>query len=233
MSPRTGFFHHFEARETLNRLCDAKSEDSSTEPLSTDMINKYCIENLPYFDEFLGPYPFERYKQWISLTDLSEPELVKRINSNSRPIRSISAIKPREFVSHRKKINSDSKKIDLNDLNHAIKLDEQHPLKFTDIECLQAYPTNSTPQQITRNKIDNTFLLEQLIEAHGGDDNSMLGELQFVFVVFFNWPKLRGVRAVEETVEAGLQGIASYDKQTGILRQFHACSRFSAERGIC
>ena len=182
MSPRTGFFHYFEGRETLIRLYDEKSEDFSTEPLSTDTINKYRIEHLPYFDQFLGPYPFEQYKQWISLTDLIGADLFKRMNSHSGLIRSVSAIVPKEFVSHRNKMDCDSSKNDLNDLN--FKLDEQHLLKFTDVDRLQAYPANSTPQQITRNKIDNSFLLEQLIEAHGGDENSVLGELQFAFVVF-------------------------------------------------
>ena len=107
---------------------------------------------------------------------------MKRINSDSELIRSVSAIVPKEFVSHRNKMDCDSSKNDLNDLN--FKMDPLHLLKFTDVDRLLVHPENSTPEQITRNQIDNSFLLEQLIAASGGEENSVLGELQFAFVVF-------------------------------------------------
>lgn len=183
LSPRTGFFHHFESKETLIKIFDQSSEDFSTEQLSNDIINQYRIENLPYFDQYLGPYPFEEYKKWISLTDLISEEVVKRVNSDSKLIRSVSAIIPKEFVSHKNKMECDVSKNDLNDLD--FKIDPKYKLKFIDIEQLKAYPTNSTPDQITSHKIDNSFLLEQIINIYDKNENQVLGELQITFIVFF------------------------------------------------
>lgn len=182
LSPRTGFFHYFECKETLIKVFDTTSEDFSSEPLSVDLINQYRIENLPYFDSHLGPYPFEQYKQWISLTDLISSQLLEKVNSDSELIRSVSAIVPKQFISTKNQMECDSNANDLNDLN--FKLDPKHLLKFTKIEQLNAYPINSTPEQITRNKIDNSYLLEQLIDHHAMDENRALGELQLAFIVF-------------------------------------------------
>ena len=183
LSPRTGFFHYFECKETLIKEFDIVNEDLSTESLTSELINKYRIHNLPYFDSHLGPYPFEQYKQWISLTDFIDLTLTERLNSESKSIRSVSAIVPKVFRSNRNQMETDEEANDLNDLN--FKIDSKHQLKFTSINQLNAYPTNSSPEQITKYKIDNSFLLEQIINNYDKDTGKVLGELQLAFIVFF------------------------------------------------
>lgn len=64
---RNGFFHWFRKGEVLVRKWNKRLEDIS-EDIVAEMEIVHFKENITLFDDFLGPYPFEIWEQWKSLT---------------------------------------------------------------------------------------------------------------------------------------------------------------------
>ena len=67
VAPRTGFFHVFQRKELLVKQYDPNMEDISPEPPHPALVQR-LKDNLKELDCFLGPFPYESWKKWISLT---------------------------------------------------------------------------------------------------------------------------------------------------------------------
>ncbi|XP_063855894.1 protein AAR2 homolog isoform X1 [Scylla paramamosain] len=77
-APRTGFFHFFRPREVVVRHYDPVAEDLKVEEPNVDEVER-IRSNLQQMDRFLGPYPLESWRKWISLTQHVEEAELKRM----------------------------------------------------------------------------------------------------------------------------------------------------------
>lgn len=77
VAPRIGFFHDFTERELVAYEWNTKDEIlvkiQESEQIERLMSNR---ENL---DRHLGPYPYERYRHWLSLTEKLNVAVVQRV----------------------------------------------------------------------------------------------------------------------------------------------------------
>ena len=65
-APRTGFFHEFGQGELLAKRYDPKNETLMAVEDEDGQRMKADLKNL---DRFLGPYPYDSWKKWVSLTN--------------------------------------------------------------------------------------------------------------------------------------------------------------------
>lgn len=67
MAPKVGFFYNFRPSEFVVRKWDKVTEDISLQPVDeTEIVG--LKENIEVLDTFLGPYPYDVWKKWTSLT---------------------------------------------------------------------------------------------------------------------------------------------------------------------
>lgn len=62
-----GFFHVFEKQEMIVRKFDLRTEVLSTDVCPDEEIDSLKT-NMEDLDRFLGAYPYEMWRKWISLT---------------------------------------------------------------------------------------------------------------------------------------------------------------------
>ena len=63
---RNGFFHNFKLKEVLAKKWNQQTETIDNYVYSSEELRGFS-ENRRELDKFLGPYPFDEYKRWISL----------------------------------------------------------------------------------------------------------------------------------------------------------------------
>ncbi|XP_076055423.1 protein AAR2 homolog isoform X1 [Oratosquilla oratoria] len=66
-APRTGFFHHFTRKEVLVKRYDPKMEDLIEEDEDPEQVERIAA-NLQQLDQYLGPYPWDSFRRWVSLS---------------------------------------------------------------------------------------------------------------------------------------------------------------------
>ena len=65
-SPRSGFFHRFTPGQVLAKRFDPQDEEiKDVGPEDADRIGRGLNE----LDRSLGPYPYDTWKKWVSLTN--------------------------------------------------------------------------------------------------------------------------------------------------------------------
>ncbi len=74
-APRTGFFHDFSRGELLAKRFEASSEDIVDNSAEDTERMKFNLRDL---DPHLGPYPYESWKKWISLTNRISDATISR-----------------------------------------------------------------------------------------------------------------------------------------------------------
>ena len=76
---RTGFFHDFKLGEIVAKRWSAAAESVDLQHAYTPAEMEAFICNKKSLDKFLGAYPFDEYKRWLSLTNQITSALVKRL----------------------------------------------------------------------------------------------------------------------------------------------------------
>ncbi|CAG0912816.1 unnamed protein product [Notodromas monacha] len=94
-APRTGFFHWFEKEEVLARFYSAKDEEITDRRATEDELERFKA-NKKEMDTFLGVYPYESWKQWVSITNHISKKLLERIQPLCVTIASASNLVRRE-----------------------------------------------------------------------------------------------------------------------------------------
>ncbi|XP_074653435.1 protein AAR2 homolog [Tubulanus polymorphus] len=201
-APRTGFFYHFKHREILVRKWDERTEDiKDDDSISDEQIERFRL-NKRDLDPFLGAYPYETYKIWVSLTNHLSVELLNRLQPKSQKISSVTEFESessttqsraaeREKAAEAAAGTSSGNQASDNTRNLAtddaclpqMKLNPNHVINFTD--CRVRYPESSTPSQLSKYNMDLTYTLRYLItQQYNGRHDDILGEIQFSFVCF-------------------------------------------------
>ncbi|KAK2720045.1 protein AAR2 homolog [Artemia franciscana] len=200
IAPRTGFFVEVNPKEVIGMKWNALSEDfeyitsaEELEPLKTN------LENL---DPFLGPYPYDTYKRWISLSHRVSKTVVEKLEPLSKRITSVADLIPsKKFEQkHRHRnfqgettapaqtnIEPSDKPLSELATSEEFLLPEMHHrpgtnLRFSEIPT-RRYPEGASSAEITQHSLDSSYVLEQLW-SQWDNPNQLLGELQMAFLAF-------------------------------------------------
>ncbi|CAL1530086.1 unnamed protein product [Lymnaea stagnalis] len=191
LGPRSGFFCNFLPKEVIVRKWNAKTEDIDLVP--EDEQQKYK-SNKEELDKFLGPYPYEKYKQWVSLTNLINIDIVNLLEPECGRIYSIALFESEASTTQSRKaaatsmaeVNMDlettqrSKKVMLPKLKKV----QGTKIRYSSVPK-KKFPDGSTPAEISKYNMDSTYALNLLLaERFDHNIGKLLGEVQFAFICF-------------------------------------------------
>ncbi|KAH3868735.1 protein AAR2 homolog isoform X2 [Dreissena polymorpha] len=190
-SVRSGFFWNFRQREMVVRKWDPQLEDISLDAATLE--DKERLEcNLQELDQYLGHYPYENYKKWISLTTHMSEDLLSRLQPECGTITSVSQFESPSSNSESRRLEAEEVKKAADSSPKPEKIGKLPKLtvvpgtaiRFTKIPK-QRYPEGASPQEVTIHSIDSTYILESLLKSeYTNNSNGILGEIQFAFICF-------------------------------------------------
>ncbi|XP_069115860.1 protein AAR2 homolog [Argopecten irradians] len=198
-SPRTGFFYNFKQREIVVRKWDSRLEDIGESDVSEEDMQRYH-DNTQEMDKFLGPYPYNSYKTWVSLSSHMSADLASRLSPEKGKIVSVSQFVSDSSTSQSRKENNENN----GSLNRSGTFTSDGPASFQEAEDRlpnmtttpgtslrfsvipkNKYPPGSSPAEITKHSMDSSYTLEYTILTYYPDNsNDILGEIQFSFICF-------------------------------------------------
>ncbi|XP_064321124.1 protein AAR2 homolog isoform X2 [Phalacrocorax carbo] len=190
--PRTGFFLSLQRREVRVLRWDAASEAVGPGPPAPGEAAAFR-ENLREMDRFLGPYPYESLKKWVSLTSFISEAAMQKLQPESGQICAFSEVLPVAAGRHtRDRAEQRLPPFDTECRSYAegmARLPQMKPkagtqIRFTELPK-QTYPSGATPEEITRHSMDLSYALEKVInQRYASQPLDLLAELQFAFVCF-------------------------------------------------
>ncbi|XP_022700844.1 protein AAR2 homolog [Varroa jacobsoni] len=173
VAPRTGFFHNFVEKTILAFRWDTKEE--IIVKVTDDELACLAL-NLRKLDRFLGPYPFETLRQWTALSDRISKQLIEKLEPPGGLIFSVQQFEPAKYLPT--KSGTDTRACKMPNLIEM----EATKMRFTPIPK-RWHPSGSSASEVTRCSMDGSYVLDQLLKRHGGN-NDLLGEIQMAFVTF-------------------------------------------------
>lgn len=193
IGPKTGLFLMLKPREILLANWDPKEEDLDFSASRNEEEVDRVRAKLQELDPFLGPYPYEVMRKWVSLTDRLTQEVADALQPLSGRVCAFCDVVPELQLKHtkdraernlpRNDTACQSMKEGLERLPR-MKQREGTELRFSHIPK-QTYPEGATPAQITQCSMDTSYALETLLDKHYKTQPlNVLGELQFAFVCF-------------------------------------------------
>ncbi|XP_068453865.1 protein AAR2 homolog isoform X2 [Clinocottus analis] len=191
VGPKTGLFLALGPRDVLVANWDPKEEDLDFSASRDEEEVSRVRAGLRELDPFLGPYPYELMRKWVSLTDRLSEELAKNLQPLSGRVCAFSDVVPEQQLTHtedraaqpRNDAACRSMKEGLERLPR-MKPREGTELRFSVVPD-RKYPPGATPAEITRCSLDQSYALEAVLrENHQLQPLDLLGELQFAFVCF-------------------------------------------------
>ncbi|XP_053571979.1 protein AAR2 homolog isoform X2 [Bombina bombina] len=188
--PRSGIFLHLEQSDLRLMHWDPQAEEII--PASTDEAER-LREKLQDLDPFLGPYPYESLRRWVSLSSHIKKETIERLQPVCGTIFSFPEVLPVEEMTHtedRAKHNLPRYDTECQSYKEGMaRLPQMKQRDGTEIRFSQIpskmYPENASPAQITQHSMDLSYALGQLMDTnYPGKHHELLAELQFSFVCF-------------------------------------------------
>lgn len=204
-APRTGFFHYFKQKDLVVRHYDPSAEDLENKDPDPEEVERIRT-NLRDLDRFLGPYPMDSWRKWVSLTQHVSSEDMERMIPLTGKISSVP-----ELVSQNQSFSSSAAKKKKNEGNisqssemqssgqnqqecattssqpYKSSIPDMEPVPGTEIRFSKfpsrPYPEGATPSEITRFSLDSSYSVGKLVENIGRPEG-LLGELQFAFTCF-------------------------------------------------
>lgn len=203
VGPRTGTFINFEQKSVVVRKWNPIAEELTEDGISADDVQR-IQDNLKDLDRFLGPYPYEGYKKWVSLSNFITPELLDKLQPQSKRICSVT-----DFVSEvsntqsrklRKTSGSTKTSEDQDETNVSKEKDLQdnkeenaEPTSLKDAESRlpdmkvreeskiqfskipkQKYPPGCSPAEMTKYSIDSSYALESILCSNYKDNEAKI-----------------------------------------------------------
>nr|XP_015823561.2 protein AAR2 homolog [Nothobranchius furzeri] len=191
IGPKTGLFLTLKPREILLANWDPKEEDLDFSASRNEEEVNRIRGTLRELDPFLGPYPYEVMRKWVSLTDHISEKLASDLQPLTGRICAFSDVVPELQFRHtkdraeqpRNDTACQSMKEGLDRLPK-MKHREGTELRFSVIPK-KTYPPGATPAEITKCSMDLSYALEGVLEKkYENQPLNLLGELQFAFVCF-------------------------------------------------
>lgn len=172
IGPKTGLFLTLKPREILLANWDPKLEDLDFSASQNEEEVSRVRANLKDLDPFLGPYPYEVMRKWVSLTDRLSQEVALNLQPLSGRVCAFSDVIPELQLRHtkdraeqpRNDTACQSMKEGLDRLPK-MKLREGTELRFSVIPQ-RSYPPGATPAEITKCSLDLSYSLETVLEKN-------------------------------------------------------------------
>ncbi|XP_034643669.1 protein AAR2 homolog isoform X1 [Trachemys scripta elegans] len=240
--PRTGFFLSLQQRDLQILHWNSLNEEVDLTPASEEEI-EIMRSNLQEMDKFLGPYPYETLKKWISLTNFISEPVMKKLQPESGQICAFSEVLPVLAGKHTKdRAEQNLPRYDTECKSYAeglarlpkMKLKAGTEIRFTEMPK-QMYPDGATPEEITRHSMDLSYALETVInKQYSSQPQDVLAELQFAFICFLignvydafeHWKKLLNVLCRSEDAIGKHQAL--YTNLISVL--YHQLSEIPAD----
>ncbi|XP_053337957.1 protein AAR2 homolog [Clarias gariepinus] len=193
LGPKRGVFLSLKPRQVLLAHWDKNEEDldfSASE--NADEVSRVRA-GLRELDSYLGPYPYDTLRKWVSLTDKLSMDLASALQPLSGRVCAFSDVIPELQLTHTK--DRTEQNLPRNDtlcqsmkegLDRLPRMKQREGTEFRFSQIPQhAYPPGATPAQITQCSMDLSYSLNLLLEKHHKEQPlNVLGELQFAFVCF-------------------------------------------------
>ncbi|XP_041373332.1 protein AAR2 homolog [Gigantopelta aegis] len=192
VAPRTGFFYNFQPHEIVVRKWNKYNEDIEEESVSPEELERYD-SNKKEMDRFLGPYPYESYKKWISMTNHISPSLLEKLLPDCRKISSVTQFVSLPSTTQSRKSQAEQERMDTDADDSSApkkpKLPDMQEKPGTRIHytCIEKhnYPSGASAAEITKYSMDSSYALELILTTRYPDSHTdILGEIQFAFVCF-------------------------------------------------
>ncbi|OCT57762.1 AAR2 splicing factor L homeolog isoform X1 [Xenopus laevis] len=190
MSPRSSMFLYLQQRELRLFHWNPQEEEMVVAPHEEA---EKLREELQSLDSFLGPYPYESMRRWVSLSNHIEKETMFRLQPTCGTIFSFPEVLPLEAMTHTAdRVQHNLPRYDSVCQSYKegmarlpqMKQKEGTEIRFSKIPA-KMYPDDATPTEITQHSLDLSYALEQLLKTHyTGQPLQLLAELQFSFVCF-------------------------------------------------
>ena len=186
---RNGFFHNFKLKEIVAKKWNNQTESIDDYLYSSAELTAFS-DNKREFDRFLGPYPYDEYKRWISLANNLNEQYLLKLMPASKIISSGSILIGQPYCTTKAKesmkldvIHEDEAQLADELAKHQAKADlfvvpaslEEAEKRLPEMEQVkseqihfskmptQAYPMGCTPAEITKHCIDKSYRLDLLI----------------------------------------------------------------------
>lgn len=112
-------------------------------------------------DTFLGPYPYEHFKKWVSLTNHITEDLLKRVQPVCKKISSVTEL-AQESLRTRSKTSESA------DTISSLAQNQETLIRFSEIPK-QRYPDGASPVEISKYSMDSSYALGCLINHLEGE----------------------------------------------------------------
>ncbi|XP_067096308.1 protein AAR2 homolog [Osmerus mordax] len=191
--PKTGVFLTLKPREVLLANWDPKEEDLDFSASQNHEEVSRVRAGLQDLDPFLGPYPYDVLRKWVSLTDRLTQELAINLQPISGRVCAFSDVIPELQLKHtkdREEQNLPRNDVECQSMKEGLeRLPRMKPREGTELRFShiprQTYPPGAPPELITKCSMDLSYALESLLDKnHKEHPLNVLGELQFAFVCF-------------------------------------------------
>ncbi|XP_043840370.1 protein AAR2 homolog [Dromiciops gliroides] len=190
--PRTGFFVTLRPRGLRLLRWDAAREELDLSPAPEEQLEAVRA-NLQELDRFLGPYPYDRLKKWVSLSSCLSEEAVQRLQPESGQICAFSEVLPvlpLRYTKDRAERGPPPCAAECKSYQEGLaRLPQMQPkagteIRFTELPK-QTYPDGASPAEITKHSMDLSYALETVINSqYPTNPQDVLAELQFAFICF-------------------------------------------------
>lgn len=174
IGPRMGLFLSLKPRELILACWDRKEEDLDFSPSQNQEELERVKAGLRELDPFLGPYPYDTLRKWVSLTDRLTKEVAEALQPLNGRVCAFSDVVPEVQLTHTR--DREEQNLPRNDnacqsmkegLDRLPRMKQREgtELRFSNIPK-QMYPAGATPAQITQCSMDLTYALNCLLEQH-------------------------------------------------------------------
>lgn len=120
------------------------------------------LSGMQELDQYLGAYPFDTYKKWISLTNHITKTIMQRLQPHTGQISSVTQIPTSENYKERANIEVNEKS-----MNIALEQTSENKINFTEIPT-KKYPDGCSPAEITKHSLDSSYVLDCIMQnMHG------------------------------------------------------------------
>ncbi|XP_071111198.1 protein AAR2 homolog [Haliotis cracherodii] len=220
---RSGFFHNFQPREIVVRKWDKVTEDMTSDGVTAADMERFST-NMQELDRFLGPYPYENYKKWVSMTSHISNTVLEHVLPDNGLVRSVTQFESKASTSQSRKRDREQQSMETDSTpsssSDAVSTEDSETkflphmtvipgtsIRYSNI-TKRRYPSGATPAEVTRYSMDSSFLLETILSERYSDTSlGVLGEIQFAFICFLigqnydsfeQWKKLVHVLCTSE-----------------------------------
>ena len=112
-------------------------------------------------DTFLGPYPYEHFKKWVSLTNHITEDLLERVQPVCKKISAVMELA-------QEPLHSRSKASASVDTMSSLAWNQETLIRFSEIPK-QRYPDGATPLEISKYSMDSSYAVSGLIKHLKGE----------------------------------------------------------------